>query len=469
MKIDFREAVELMKAGKEEGFNKLYSATYNSVYFRAKQCTKNESDAQDLVQITFVEAYKNISKLDTSEATLAWLYTIVYNQSCKMYRNEREKKEYLLTEEAEGLFDTIEDIDIDTIPELSVDQKATAEIVRKIIEELSELQKMTVLAFYFDNLKLEQIAELMDCSVNTVKSRLNYARKYIKDRVEEEEKKGGYKLHAFTLPTLLPALKLLSKRTILTAHAAENVYAKSCQEVGLKASSLVLEGADTAGSTASDKSSFASSTESTVSAKATAVGKIGVAKVLMIAGAVTLGGAGVIGGLYAYNHSKQTVILENAQSKEDLQQDDLEDTAGEEIVEYDSQGEGQSLEECEENTSEEVTDIDIEAEDVMSVDYSEYIGLSILNETDESKIVHPQKISDTEYIFTSDFLMENYAEEYIFIGWLDLLEKCPVQCEKLYLGDYLLLGENGSDAGVGITLMVEYPKDIVIVLSQKEK
>ena len=95
MELNLREAIELMKAGKEEGFNQLYSATYNKVYFRAKQCTKTELDAQDVTQITFIEAYKNIDKLQAPEAALSWLYTIVYNQSCKMYRNEREKREIL--------------------------------------------------------------------------------------------------------------------------------------------------------------------------------------------------------------------------------------------------------------------------------------------------------------------------------------------------------------------------------------
>ena len=95
----------------------------------------------------------------------------------------------MLTEETEGMFDIIENNDISSMPELTADQKATAEIVKGIIEELPELQKAAVVAYYFDGLKVERIAELMECSVNTIKSRLNYARKYIKERVEEKEKK----------------------------------------------------------------------------------------------------------------------------------------------------------------------------------------------------------------------------------------------------------------------------------------
>jgi len=309
MEIDFREAIELMKAGQEEGFNKLYSATYNKVYFRARQCTKSELDAQDVTQITFIEAYKNINKLEAPEATLSWLYTIVYNQSCKLYRNEREKREFLLSEETEGVFDTVESTDIETMPELSADQKATAEIIRAIIEELPELQRMTVLAFYFDNFKIEQIAKTMDCSEGTVKSRLNYARKYIKDRVESEEKKGGYKLHAFALPTLLFAIKMLSEKTTLTVYAAENIYAGSCSALGLKASTLALAGAGT--SAAGSVASAGTTASATVAKTAAAAGsKVGTAKALMIAGAVAVGGAGIGGAVYVHNQAEPVAIVE---------------------------------------------------------------------------------------------------------------------------------------------------------------
>ncbi len=66
-----------MAAGKEEGFNKVYSATYNHVYFRAKEHMHDEDDALDLVQIVFVEAFKNIGSLQSPEALYGWLDGII--------------------------------------------------------------------------------------------------------------------------------------------------------------------------------------------------------------------------------------------------------------------------------------------------------------------------------------------------------------------------------------------------------
>ncbi len=65
MEIDpkLKSAVEKLKSGDAEGFNEVYSKTYNYVYFRAKQIMKNEDDAMDLMQIVYMEAYKSISSL----------------------------------------------------------------------------------------------------------------------------------------------------------------------------------------------------------------------------------------------------------------------------------------------------------------------------------------------------------------------------------------------------------------------
>lgn len=241
-----KKAIEQMKRGDEKGFNTVYSATYNRVYFRAKQIMKKEEDAQDLTQIVFTEAYKCIHTLQTAEALYSWLDGITYHQGMKIYRKQ---KDVLLTEEAEGIFEEMESNDISSMPELTADQQATADIIKGIIEELPELQRAAVVAYYYDGLKVDQIAEMMECSVNTVKSRLNYARKYMKSRVEEKEKEEGYRLHVFGLPVLWYALKTLAEETSLSAYAAQNVYNMACSSVGLQATTISISSAGAAAGT----------------------------------------------------------------------------------------------------------------------------------------------------------------------------------------------------------------------------
>ena len=289
MEDNLKKAIDQMKRGEEKGFNAVYSATYNRVYFRAKQIMKKEEDAQDLTQIVFAEAYKNIHTLQAEEALYSWIDGITYNQGMKIYRKQ---KDVLLTEEAEGIFEEIESNDISSMPELTADQKATADIIKGIIEELPELQRTAVVAYYFDGLKVEQIAEMMECSVNTVKSRLSYARKYMKTRVEEKEKEEGYRLHVLGLPVLWYALKALAEETTLTAYAAEKVYSGACSSVGLQATTIT---ASTAGAAAG----------TTTGATA------GVTAVTTGAGTATIGTTAVTAGTAAATGGTMNIVIKN--------------------------------------------------------------------------------------------------------------------------------------------------------------
>lgn len=369
MDDSLKKAIQQMKNGEETGFNAVYSATYNRVYFRAKQIMKKEEDAQDLTQIVFVEAYKNIHTLQAAEALYSWLDGITYNQGMKIYRKQRD---VLLTEEAEGMFDILENNDISSMPELTADQKATAEIVKGIIEELPELQKAAVVAYYFDGLKVERIAELMECSVNTIKSRLNYARKYIKERVEEKEKKEGYRLHVLGLPVLWYAIRTMSDRTTLTAQAAQTIYNGACSGIGLQASAItaggaVATGTVTAAGVAAAEAATTAATTAGAGAKAVAISTT--VKALLIAGAVIVAGAGIAGAISVINHNRA------------------------ETVDNEFGGENDESESGEKLTLED--------------DLSEYLGLYFGEYwREDAEAAYPYKVSDTEYRFRPEDLQK---------------------------------------------------------------
>lgn len=332
MEDNLKQAIEQMKNGVEKGFNEVYSQTYNRVYFRAKQIMKKEEDAQDLTQIVFVEAYKCIGSLQASEALFSWLDGITYRQGMKLFR---KNKDVLLTEEAEGLFDTLENNDLSTAPELSADQKATSEIIKGIIEELPELQKTAIVMFYFDGMKVEQIASAMECSENTIKSRLNYARKFIKNKVEEKEKTEGYRLHTLVPPVFFYAIKTISDNTTLTAQTAQEVYTGACTTVGLQATAITVTtgagfgasagaGASTAGAGVSTVSAVVGETAKAVSIGAKLAALSTGIKTVIIAAAVVVT-AGVVGILYAVNHQEETKEEESIQESmaQEAQIDDL--------------------------------------------------------------------------------------------------------------------------------------------------
>lgn len=364
MEDSLKNAIEQMKNGEEKGFNEVYSATYNRVYFRARQIMKKEEDAQDLTQIVFTEAYKSIHTLQASEALYSWLDGITYNQGMKIYR---KRKEVLLTEETEGIFDTLESNDISSMPELTADQRATADIIRGIIEELPELQKTAVVAYYFDGLKVEQIAELMECSAGTIKSRLNYARKYIRGRVEEKEKKEGYRLHVVALPVFWYAIKLMADKTTLTTQTAQEIYCGACRNVGLQATSISAKeaGEVTGGAESTEETgrAEAAKTAGRAAAGMTKSASFSTAiKAVIVAGIIGAAGLGTVGIIHAVK-GNGTEIPEN--EEQIISEETLEDEVENEVAltseeEADSEDGGLiEIEETDKNA--EVTDEEIPA------------------------------------------------------------------------------------------------------------
>ena len=251
MEIDQKliSAVGKMKAGEEEGFNQVYSATYNFVYFRARQIMKNEDDAKDLVQIVYMEAFKSIGALETPESLFSWLGAITYRQGMKLFR---KKTELLLDEDFESVFDNLESHDDDSRPDISAEQKEERDRIAALIEELPEAQRMTVVAYYYDNIKIDDIAEVMDCSVGTVKSRLNYARRFLKKKLEKDAKAHHTSTGAVVLsaPLIFLAVQQISTKTVLAATEAQTLYSGICTGVGLTAGAITTAAATTAASAA---------------------------------------------------------------------------------------------------------------------------------------------------------------------------------------------------------------------------
>ncbi len=292
--------LNLIAEGKEEGFNILYSHTYNYVYRRAKFIMKNEEDALDLTQETFIQAYKGIGSLEDANNVYAWLGGIVYRQGMKIYR--KKKKEVLVSEDAEGIFDEIVSEDADFKPEENAQAKATSEIVMSMIEELPEQQKAAILAFYYDNMKIDDIAAMCECSSNTIKSRLNYAKKYLKEKVEEHEKKNQYKLCSFSPAVLLFAIKYLlaSKEYSMSEATAQTVYNATCGVVGLSPTAITCTGGAVAQTavatqTASVATQAVASTQAMTASQVVSAGASAVVKTGLTLGAkIGIGIASVI-------------------------------------------------------------------------------------------------------------------------------------------------------------------------------
>ena len=223
--------IEQIKNGDAKAFEDFYSSTYKYVYSRAKCMFSDEQEAMDLTQEVYLAVYRNINSLQSSESVYSWLRTITFYQGTKLVKKKR--KEVLLTEENEGFFEELPDERQEVENEYA--DKQDVEMIRDCINHLSDEQRMVILAYYYDNLKVEEISEQFATSVGTIKSRLYLARKNLKSFIEVQEKKQGYKLHSFGAPALSSAIGLaLQQNLSLSTNKRGILFGGICKELGIK-------------------------------------------------------------------------------------------------------------------------------------------------------------------------------------------------------------------------------------------
>ena len=224
------QAIEDLRSGNQQGFRIIYDQTHDYVYSQARMLLRNESDAGDLVQEVYINAYNSIQSLQDNKKIYSWLGGIAFRQATKILRKQRD---VLLSDDEGTLFDMVVELDPDVQPEHAMDKEYTQEVIAELIERLPPLQQAALTAFYYDELSIRQIAQAYDCSENTIKSRLNYAKKSLKEYVLEKEKKEGIKLYSLCPAVLLAALSFRLSQESMPVGDANAVYGGITQSLSL--------------------------------------------------------------------------------------------------------------------------------------------------------------------------------------------------------------------------------------------
>ncbi len=177
----------------QAAFTALYEATYYRVRYVALKYMKNETAADDVTQEAYIRIWNYLPSLGNPESFVPWCSRIVANTAL----NELRKTQPMLFSDmgAEGedgseLGYDVEDTYLPNQPELQFTQQEESEIIRSMIDSLSDEQRICILMYYIEGLSVNEIAETLGCSAGTVKSRLNYGRQNIKAKAEELQKKG---------------------------------------------------------------------------------------------------------------------------------------------------------------------------------------------------------------------------------------------------------------------------------------
>ena len=193
-----KEKKDLLKRARskdQQALAEIYSQSCSAVYRVIRVLVKDEDTVNDLVQDTYVKAFSRLDQLQDEAKLVPWLKMIANNtakdwlKKCKpVYFNELAGE----SDDTDDLSfeENIEDENIDLNPEMAMDRLEVSRLVMEILDQLPEDQRMVIGMFYYEEMSVKDIAEVLGVSDNTVKSRLNYGRKKIKELVLDLEKKG---------------------------------------------------------------------------------------------------------------------------------------------------------------------------------------------------------------------------------------------------------------------------------------
>ena len=166
----------------------------DALYRTALRMTKNEGDAEDLVQEAMVKAYRNWDKFETGSNCRAWLFKIMTNIFINDYRSKSRAPVSINMDDIDDnfLLGQLATGDGSDDPEKRLFAKVFDDDVRKAIEELPDDFRIVVILSFLEGFSYQEIADIVDLQLGTVKSRLHRGRKLLQKQLYDYAVKNGY-------------------------------------------------------------------------------------------------------------------------------------------------------------------------------------------------------------------------------------------------------------------------------------
>lgn len=155
----------------------------DELYASALRYTRNEKDAEDLVQETFLKAYTNFHRFEEGTNCRAWLFTILTNTFINRFRRAKKERQILGADDLRPIqqnFHNVEKADFYQDPEKSVLSKTFSQDMRDALEALPDEFRTVVVLADLNDFSYKEVAHILDCPVGTVMSRLFRGRKMMR-------------------------------------------------------------------------------------------------------------------------------------------------------------------------------------------------------------------------------------------------------------------------------------------------
>jgi RNA polymerase sigma-70 factor (ECF subfamily) len=185
---DEKALIARCKAGDKTAFDDLIRRYERRIYNFAYRLCGNHEEAGDIAADTFVRVYTSLANFRGESSFLTWLFRVITN----IYLDERKRQRARPKQSLDELIELDENSlvrqieDRSPTPEERLEATERTEILQRAILQLPEFQRVMVVLYHTENRSYEEIAELLDLPIGTVKSRLNRARLTLRQILEPD-------------------------------------------------------------------------------------------------------------------------------------------------------------------------------------------------------------------------------------------------------------------------------------------
>ena len=184
--MEQEKLLELIRRSRERDLDAqedLMRAAQNRVYYHCKKMLKHEETAWDASQDVLLAMITSLDQLQEPAAFWGWVDGITADRCKHLLSTSHKERQLPEDEEGSALLESVEDLEETLTPDKGLDNEETRRMILGLVDALPPEQRMTVLFYYYDEMTVKQIAEAMDTSEDTVKSRLNDARRSIEESI----------------------------------------------------------------------------------------------------------------------------------------------------------------------------------------------------------------------------------------------------------------------------------------------
>jgi RNA polymerase sigma factor (sigma-70 family) len=176
-------------------FDKEFMPHIDSMYNFAFRLTNDEDDANDLVQDTYLKAFRFINSFERGTNAKAWLFRILKNSFINDYRKKSKEPSKVDYQDVETTYNSTEDAEMDATTDLRTEtvQDMIGDEVANALNSLPVDFRTVIILCDIEGFTYEEMAKILDIPIGTVRSRLHRARNLLKEKLKNYASSMGYK------------------------------------------------------------------------------------------------------------------------------------------------------------------------------------------------------------------------------------------------------------------------------------